>query len=147
MKQRLINIKKALSRVLQVWAVNHPATGYFQGLNDLASPFFQTFLFSHSTYQVGRPAFFDDHHETDLWQGQEGEAHLKISCGGGNGEGGGEVNGEEDGEFMPGLLRRVEADVYWCLCAVLDCVEVLLLFILSFTLLFLFVLWTHSLLL
>jgi len=37
-------IKKALSRILLVWGLEHPLTGYFQGLNDLATPFFIIFL-------------------------------------------------------------------------------------------------------
>ena len=31
-------------RLLFVWAVRHPATGYVQGINDLATPFFVVFL-------------------------------------------------------------------------------------------------------
>lgn len=31
-------------RVLYLWAIKHPATGYVQGMNDLLTPFFITFL-------------------------------------------------------------------------------------------------------
>jgi hypothetical protein len=27
-----------------VWAIRHPASGYVQGINDLATPFYQVFL-------------------------------------------------------------------------------------------------------
>ncbi|ODQ80976.1 hypothetical protein BABINDRAFT_160402 [Babjeviella inositovora NRRL Y-12698] len=38
----------ALQRILYLWAVRHPASGYVQGINDLCTPFFQTFLASHA---------------------------------------------------------------------------------------------------
>ena len=31
-------------RVLYVWAIRHPGTGYVQGINDLVTPFFLVFL-------------------------------------------------------------------------------------------------------
>ncbi|ATY63347.1 GTPase activating (Gyp1) [Cordyceps militaris] len=36
--------QRSLERILYVWAVRHPASGYVQGINDLVSPFWQTFL-------------------------------------------------------------------------------------------------------
>lgn len=36
--------QKALERILYVWAIRHPASGYVQGINDLVCPFFQVFL-------------------------------------------------------------------------------------------------------
>jgi len=33
-----------LERVLYIWAIRHPASGYVQGLNDLITPFFVVFL-------------------------------------------------------------------------------------------------------
>jgi hypothetical protein len=35
---------QALERILYVWAIRHPDSGYVQGINDLVIPFFQTFL-------------------------------------------------------------------------------------------------------
>jgi len=31
-------------RVLYIWAIRHPASGYVQGINDLVTPFFVVFL-------------------------------------------------------------------------------------------------------
>lgn len=31
-------------RVLYIWAIRHPASGYVQGINDLVTPFFIVFL-------------------------------------------------------------------------------------------------------
>jgi len=36
--------QRSLERILYVWAVRHPASGYVQGINDLVSPFWQVFL-------------------------------------------------------------------------------------------------------
>lgn len=36
--------QRSLERILYLWAIRHPASGYVQGINDLATPFFQTFL-------------------------------------------------------------------------------------------------------
>ena len=39
--------QKSLERILYVWAVRHPASGYVQGINDLVTPFWQVFLASY----------------------------------------------------------------------------------------------------
>ena len=36
--------QRCLERILYVWAIRHPASGYVQGINDLVTPFFQVFL-------------------------------------------------------------------------------------------------------
>lgn len=33
-----------LTRVLYIWALHHPASGYVQGINDLLTPFIAVFL-------------------------------------------------------------------------------------------------------
>jgi hypothetical protein len=48
--------QRALERILYVWAIRHPASGYVQGINDLATPFFQVFL---SAYIDSDPETFD----------------------------------------------------------------------------------------
>ncbi len=35
---------QSLERVLFVWALRHPASGYVQGINDLATPLYSVFL-------------------------------------------------------------------------------------------------------
>ena len=40
-------MRQCLERILYVWAIRHPASGYVQGINDLATPFFIVFLSSH----------------------------------------------------------------------------------------------------
>ncbi|GAA5864094.1 hypothetical protein JCM3774_006376 [Rhodotorula dairenensis] len=48
--------QRSLERVLYVWAIRHPASGYVQGINDLATPFFQVFL---ASYIDADPESFD----------------------------------------------------------------------------------------
>lgn len=42
-----------MERILYIWAIRHPASGYVQGINDLLTPFLVVFL----TPFVGK--FFD----------------------------------------------------------------------------------------
>ncbi|XP_031127269.1 GTPase-activating protein GYP1 isoform X2 [Ipomoea triloba] len=37
-------VQKSLERILYTWAIRHPASGYVQGINDLATPFMVVFL-------------------------------------------------------------------------------------------------------
>ena len=41
--------QRSLERILYVWAVRHPASGYVQGINDLVTPFWQVFLGTYIT--------------------------------------------------------------------------------------------------
>ncbi|CAI4051416.1 GTPase-activating protein GYP1 SKDI_15G2220 [Saccharomyces kudriavzevii IFO 1802] len=38
------SVQNSLQRILYLWAIRHPASGYVQGINDLVTPFFETFL-------------------------------------------------------------------------------------------------------
>ncbi|XP_016505000.2 uncharacterized protein LOC107822926 [Nicotiana tabacum] len=40
-------VQKSLERILYIWAIRHPASGYVQGINDLATPFLVVFLSEH----------------------------------------------------------------------------------------------------
>ncbi|XP_060216879.1 GTPase-activating protein GYP1 [Lycium barbarum] len=41
-------VQKSLERILYIWAIRHPASGYVQGINDLATPFLVVFLSEHA---------------------------------------------------------------------------------------------------
>lgn len=41
--------QRSLERILYVWAIRHPASGYVQGINDLVTPFWQVFLAAYIT--------------------------------------------------------------------------------------------------
>ena len=36
-----------MERILFIWAIRHPASGYVQGMNDLVTPFLHVFLSEH----------------------------------------------------------------------------------------------------
>ncbi|ODV85015.1 hypothetical protein CANARDRAFT_199783, partial [[Candida] arabinofermentans NRRL YB-2248] len=36
--------QRSLEKILYLWAIRHPASGYVQGINDLCTPFYQIFL-------------------------------------------------------------------------------------------------------
>lgn len=38
---------KIFERILFIWAIRHPASGYVQGINDLVTPFFIVFVFEY----------------------------------------------------------------------------------------------------
>ncbi|KAG5518267.1 hypothetical protein PMAC_003063 [Pneumocystis sp. 'macacae'] len=48
--------QKSLERILYIWVIRHPASGYVQGISDLVTPFFQVFL---SEYIDGDPELYD----------------------------------------------------------------------------------------
>lgn len=41
--------QRSLEKILYVWAIRHPASGYVQGINDLVTPFWQVFLGAYIT--------------------------------------------------------------------------------------------------
>jgi len=40
-------VQRALERILYLWSIRHPASGYVQGINDLVTPFYAVFLQPH----------------------------------------------------------------------------------------------------
>ncbi|KAM6215740.1 TBC1 domain family member 22A isoform 3-T3 [Rhynchocyon petersi] len=45
--EALILQPKIFERILFIWAIRHPASGYVQGINDLVTPFFVVFICEH----------------------------------------------------------------------------------------------------
>lgn len=37
-------VQEMFERILFIWAIRHPASGYVQGINDLVTPFYVVFL-------------------------------------------------------------------------------------------------------
>lgn len=46
-------IQKCLERILYIWGLRHPASGYVQGINDLATPFLAVFIGERLGKQAG----------------------------------------------------------------------------------------------
>lgn len=42
-----IQVQRAMERILYIWAIRHPASGYVQGINDLMTPLYVVFLSAH----------------------------------------------------------------------------------------------------
>lgn len=46
-------VQEMFERILFIWAIRHPASGYVQGMNDLVTPFFVVFL--EEVLPAGKP--------------------------------------------------------------------------------------------
>lgn len=111
-------VQRSLRKILYLWAVRHPASGYVQGINDLATPFFQIFVMNY-IWQLQRQKlreqdphlmipglFVDDDYEQalldhpDLLNFTIDTLDLKL--------------------ISPKALIIIEADTYWCLSKLLE---------------------------
>ena len=45
-------VQEMLSRILYIWAIRHPSSGYVQGINDLCSVFLLVFMSSYCEFDV-----------------------------------------------------------------------------------------------
>ncbi|CAG8479396.1 4026_t:CDS:10 [Scutellospora calospora] len=105
--------QQSLERILYVWAIRHPASGYVQGINDLVTPFFQVFL---SAY-IGCVRFSFCEETCFL---------VLVYC---LTEFGGALIIDNDPEiYDPSLLPKevlnvIEADSFWCLSKLLDGIQ------------------------
>lgn len=53
------DVQSSLERILYLWGLRHPASGYVQGINDLVTPFLAVFASEHfegpmSEWRVGQ---------------------------------------------------------------------------------------------
>ena len=55
-------VQEMFERILFIWAIRHPASGYVQGINDLVTPFFIVFL----QEQVGAEKDLETYHLEEL---------------------------------------------------------------------------------
>ena len=90
-----LRVQRSLHRILYVWAIRHPGTGYVQGINDLVTPFFFVFL-----------------------REQTGASDEDVSAGRVMGEDGAAPDGA--GVVTAAQLEVIEADCYHCLTNLLD---------------------------
>lgn len=88
------HVRAALERVLYVWAMRHPSSGYVQGMNDLVTPFFFVFLTEFVDERVG---------DMDVLRWDSLDGRLK--------------GGVEE------AIACAEADSYWCLTALLSDIQ------------------------
>jgi len=89
-------VQEIFERILYIWAIRHPASGYVQGINDLVTPFFLVFL--HDALRRQEPSTPFDVVLSDQ--------NLTVEQ---------KVPAEERDE--------IEADSFWCLTKILDGIQ------------------------
>lgn len=92
------SVQRCLERILYVRALRHPASGYVQGMNDLATPFFVVFLSNSLMSTVNKS-----------------NRELLSAA----------VESIDAQKIPDSVLAEVEADTYWCLTKLLDSIQVL----------------------
>lgn len=118
--------QRSLRKVLYLWAIRHPASGYVQGINDLCTPFYQIFL-SNYIWQLQLKKAFDAGH---------GDDPSSLFIPGLIDETGSDTFENEilldpqlptftwenfdSGKLSPRVTAIIEADTYWCLSRLLD---------------------------
>jgi len=63
-----------VERILYIWAIRHPASGYVQGINDLVTPFLMVFLQDYVDTDVTRVHFQFDELEEQVRKDIEADA-------------------------------------------------------------------------
>ena len=122
------DVQRALVRLLYLWGVRHPASGYVQGINDLATPLLAAFFADAAAGDgdgVGSSS-------SRGGGGRGGEGGSNDFSAGGRG-GGADAAGSPllspddpawQGVALPeGAAEAAEADAYWCLCRLLEGVQ------------------------
>lgn len=56
---QMVTVQEIFERILFIWAIRHPASGYVQGINDLVTPFFFVFLSEFAGEEVTKLDNFD----------------------------------------------------------------------------------------
>ena len=92
-------VQEIFERILYIWAIRHPASGYVQGINDLVTPFFLVFLHDSLRATSDNPVPFEA-----LFTAGMNNLDVESSL------------SKEHRDY-------VEADAYWCLTKVLDGIQ------------------------
>ncbi|XP_058640885.1 TBC1 domain family member 22B isoform X6 [Onychostoma macrolepis] len=92
-------VQEVFERILFIWAIRHPASGYVQGINDLVTPFFVVFL----------SEFVDLSRDC-----QHGLQHVVFKE---------DVENFEMASLPLDTQRNIEADSFWCMSKLLDGIQ------------------------
>ena len=106
---RFKRVQACLARLLFLWGLRHPASGYVQGVNDLAVPFFQTFL----EHECGVYSRGGEEDKAQDYQGPGGQWRDPFA----------DMDVADPAVVSDAALRRVEADAYWCLSRMVEGVQ------------------------
>ena len=107
---------QSLERVLYVWAIRHPASGYVQGINDLAVPFYAVFLNGHIGEASATMGCTTASCDPPLLPPPFCLSMLPCYPTG--------LQAKTAEGLDEALLQDVEADVYWCLTRLVDRIQV-----------------------
>ena len=94
--------QQMFERILFVWAVRHPASGYVQGMNDVLHPFFLAFL-SPYIWGLSEDSIFTNNIPSDL------ESKITIN-----------LTPDDLDKISDEQLKIIEADCFWCYSKLLD---------------------------
>ena len=119
-------IQRCMERILYVWAIRHPASGYVQGMNDLVVPLILVFLAerlmhsspsSDSSSSSSSPGADSDYYAPSL-SASSSRAGWSAS-----GAAAAEAQALDVSKVPHEVLEQVEADVYWCITKLLDNIQ------------------------
>lgn len=98
------SVHNSLHKILYLWAIRHPASGYVQGINDLVTPFFQTFLTEYL------PS--DKKNDPTSTSSASTSPHSSSSS---------YVENTDPSTYLTDeQMLNVEADTFWCLTKLLE---------------------------
>ncbi|KAK3518076.1 hypothetical protein QTP70_033298 [Hemibagrus guttatus] len=124
------SISKAIfERILFIWAIRHPASGYVQGINDLVTPFFVVYIFEYIATEDCHNA--PVRHEPSMWFIHEGFRSMLLALDKkeGKSHAAQDLSAEEEVEnfdvssLQEEVLRNIEADSFWCMSKLLDGIQ------------------------
>ena len=124
-------MQRCLERLLYVWAVKHPASGYVQGINDLATPLLVVFL----SAALLPPSPSKDPSSSSSSSNEAASSSSSPSAASAtttasNSSSSGRcplttaVECLDSGKLPVDVLAAAEADTYWCLTKLLDNIQV-----------------------
>ncbi|XP_051547534.1 TBC1 domain family member 22A isoform X1 [Myxocyprinus asiaticus] len=96
------SVQEIFERILFIWAIRHPASGYVQGINDLVTPFFVVYVFE---YIVTASAIDAASRKNRSTQEEEEVENFNVSS------------------LQEEVLRNIEADSFWCMSKLLDGIQ------------------------
>ncbi|CAG01163.1 unnamed protein product, partial [Tetraodon nigroviridis] len=128
-------VTEIFERILFIWAIRHPASGYVQGINDLVTPFFVVYVFEY----IGKRAKLNEKPGKKAPTGSDqavgfsgyvapcARTNRKYALGPGTltvKEGKEEeVENFDVSSLQEEALRNIEADSFWCMSKLLDGIQ------------------------
>ncbi|XP_011917881.1 PREDICTED: TBC1 domain family member 22A isoform X6 [Cercocebus atys] len=102
-------VTEIFERILFIWAIRHPASGYVQGINDLVTPFFVVFICEY--IEISRHVTKQETQMTNKLKKPSNFTEAE------------EVDTVDVSGVPAEVLRNIEADTYWCMSKLLDGIQ------------------------